>query len=172
ELRAAEPLDEVAAAAQAECLERAQLTVDGAVAARDALGAHAVAGDDPLPFEQELRERAPVGLSFEQPVGERPAALRRCDRGGARPREASRPPLRLRRAVAPAGAQRLPRVVRHLARPDELPQSGEDLAALQLSRVEQVVPEERLAPEHGTDRLASFTLAARGAGGRAEKRGI
>src|SRR5581483_11514940 len=42
ELRAAESLDEVAAAAEPERLERAQLAVDGAVAARDALGADGV----------------------------------------------------------------------------------------------------------------------------------
>ena len=62
ELRAAEPLDEVAAPAEAERLERAQLGVDRAVAAGDALGADAVAGDDPLPLEQQLGERAPVRL--------------------------------------------------------------------------------------------------------------
>ena len=60
ELRAAEALDEVAAAAEAERLERAQLGVDGAVAAGDALGADAVAGDDALPLEQQLGERAPL----------------------------------------------------------------------------------------------------------------
>ena len=38
ELRAAEALDEVAAPAEAERLERAQLAVDGAVAAGDPLG--------------------------------------------------------------------------------------------------------------------------------------
>ena len=57
ELRAAEPLDEVAAAADAERLERAQLAVDGAVAARNAFAAHAVARDDALPLEQQLGER-------------------------------------------------------------------------------------------------------------------
>ena len=60
ELRAAEPLDEVAAAAGADGLERRQLPVDGAVPARDPLGADAVTRHDPLPLEQELRERAPV----------------------------------------------------------------------------------------------------------------
>ena len=69
ELRAAEALDEVAAPAGADRLEILQLAVDGAVAARDALGAHAVARDDPLPLEQQLRERAPVGAAGEEPVG-------------------------------------------------------------------------------------------------------
>ena len=60
ELRTAETLDEVAAPAGADRLEGAQLAVDGAVAARDALAADAVAHDDALPLEQELRERTPV----------------------------------------------------------------------------------------------------------------
>ena len=70
ELRAAEPLDEVAAPARAERLERAQLGVDGAVAAGDPLAADAVARDDPLALEQELGERAPVRLA----PAKRPAA--------------------------------------------------------------------------------------------------
>jgi hypothetical protein len=60
ELRAAQALDEVAAAAEPERLERLQLAVDGAVAAGDALGADAVAGDDALALEQQLREAPPV----------------------------------------------------------------------------------------------------------------
>ena len=93
ELRAAEPLDEVAAAAGPERLERAQLRVHGAVAAGDALAAHAVARDDALPLEQQLRERAAVRLPREEAGRERPAALRRrrprpraCARSGARAR--------------------------------------------------------------------------------------
>ena len=69
ELGAAEALDEVAAAAEAERLERLQLAVDGAVAAGDALGAHAVARDDAVALEQQLGERAAVGAPGEQPVG-------------------------------------------------------------------------------------------------------
>ena len=61
ELRAAEPFDEVAAAADAERLEVAQLAVDGAVAAGDPLAAHAVARDDALALEQQLGQRTPVG---------------------------------------------------------------------------------------------------------------
>ena len=75
ELRAAEPLDEVAAAAEPQRLERLQLAVDGAVAAGDPFAAHTVAGDDPLPLEQELGQRAAVGVAREEPLGERPAAL-------------------------------------------------------------------------------------------------
>ena len=67
ELRAAETLDEVAATADADRLERAQLRVDGAVAAGDALAADAVPGDDALALQQELGQRAPVARTFEQP---------------------------------------------------------------------------------------------------------
>ena len=78
ELGAAEPLDEVAAAARADRLERLQLAVDGAVAAGDPLGADAVARDDPLPLEQELGERAAVAVrrraAGEEPRGQGPAA--------------------------------------------------------------------------------------------------
>jgi hypothetical protein len=61
ELSAAEPLDEVAAPASADRLQILELRVDGAVTARDPLAAHAVARDDPLPLEQQLREGAAVG---------------------------------------------------------------------------------------------------------------
>ena len=54
ELRPAEPLDEVATPARPDCLERAQLAVDGAVATRDALAAHAVTHHDALSLEQEF----------------------------------------------------------------------------------------------------------------------
>src|SRR5919108_731667 len=83
ELRAAEALDEVAAAARAQRLQGAQLAVDGAVPAGDPLSAHAVAGDDPLPLEEELGERAPLRPLGEQPIRRRPPPLRRRYRGGA-----------------------------------------------------------------------------------------
>ena len=100
ELRAAEPLDEVAAAADAERLEVAQLAVDRAVAAGDSFAAHAVARDDPLPLEQELGERAPLGTvrgrdataSDQRPCVDVMFALRV-------PREAARP-ARCRSCVA------------------------------------------------------------------------
>ena len=60
ELRAAETLDEVAAAAEAERLERLQLTVDRAITAGNAFGADTVADDDALALEHQLGERAPV----------------------------------------------------------------------------------------------------------------
>jgi hypothetical protein len=58
ELGTAEPFDEVPAAARADGLERLQLRVDRPVSAGNPLRADAVPGDDPLPLEQELRERA------------------------------------------------------------------------------------------------------------------
>ena len=69
ELRAPEPLDEVAAAADAERLELAELPVDGRVPARNALGADAVPGDDPLALEQELGEGARFGCAREKRRG-------------------------------------------------------------------------------------------------------
>ena len=60
ELGAPEALDEVAAPAEAERLERFQLAIDGAVAAGNSLGPDAVARDDALPLEQQLRQRPPV----------------------------------------------------------------------------------------------------------------
>src|SRR5207249_10226634 len=104
ELRAAEPFDEVAAPARTERLQRTQLAVHGSVAARDSFTAHAVAGDDALAFQQQLGERAPLGLSREQARGERPAALRRRRPHGTRTGEAARPPVRPRRLVPALGA--------------------------------------------------------------------
>src|SRR5207244_622510 len=78
ELRSTQPLHEVAAPAGAERLERAQLAVHGAVAAWNPLGPDGVAGDDAVPLEQELCERAAVGLGTgEELRRERPASLRR-----------------------------------------------------------------------------------------------
>ena len=77
ELCAAEPFDEVTATTETECLKRTQLCVHRAVAAGNALGAHAVAGDDALPLEQELGERAALRGACEQPLGARPASSRR-----------------------------------------------------------------------------------------------
>ena len=122
ELGAAESFDEVAAPAGADRLEILQLGVDGAVAAGDPLAADAVARDDSLALEQQLGERAPVRRSGEQPVGRRPAPLGRRDRGAAGAREAARPTRGARSLVAATGPQRRPGVVRHLARPDELPE--------------------------------------------------
>ena len=87
ELRAAETLDEVAAPAQPERLERTQLCVHRAVAAGNPLGADAVARDDPLPFEQELGERTAIGRTAEEALGARPASARSRSgpgRGGGR----------------------------------------------------------------------------------------
>ena len=81
ELRAAEPLDEVATSADADRLQILELAVHGAVTARDALTADAVARDDALALEQELGKRAPFRHTGEEPIRQRPAALRRCDLG-------------------------------------------------------------------------------------------
>jgi hypothetical protein len=70
ELRTAEALDEVAAPAQAERLERPQLRVHCAVAAGNPLGTDSVARHDSLPFEQELGEGTAIGRVDEQSRGE------------------------------------------------------------------------------------------------------
>ena len=75
ELGASETLDEVAAPARPECLERTELRVHGAVTAGNALTAHAVSRDDALPLEQELGEGAPVRPAREEPGRQRPASL-------------------------------------------------------------------------------------------------
>src|SRR3954447_4824998 len=54
ELRAAEALDEVPAAGDADGLERRELVVEGGEAARDALGEDLLAGDDAVALEQQL----------------------------------------------------------------------------------------------------------------------
>src|SRR5438093_267392 len=75
--------------------------------------------------------------------------------------KATGPPLRLRCAVAARRAERCPGVIRHLARPDELPERRQRLLALEPRRLEQVVPEERLAAERGLDRNRLRALRAR-----------
>ena len=60
ELGSAETLDEVAAPREPERLERLQLAVDGAVPADDPLAADAVAGDDPLPLEEQLGQSTSI----------------------------------------------------------------------------------------------------------------
>jgi hypothetical protein len=60
ELRTAEALDEVAATAEPEGLECAQLAVDGPVAALDSFGPYSVAGDDALSLEEQLCQCATI----------------------------------------------------------------------------------------------------------------
>src|SRR6266545_4976059 len=170
-LRAAEALDEVAAAADAQRLEVAQLAVHSAVAAGDSLAADAVARDDALPLEQELGESAPVWPVRKQPCRRRPAALRRRDVGGALPGEAARPhSLLLLRGIAPSRAQRRPRIVGHVARPDELPQCGQGGLGLEIRCSQQVEPEKRLAIERRADRVDRIAFA-RGYARRCAERG-
>src|SRR5262249_43415609 len=138
-LRTAEALDEVAAAADTQRLEVAQLAVDGAVAAGNALAANAVPRDDALPLEQELGKRAPVEALREEPRRQRPAPLRRGDVGGAVAGEATRPrALPLLGRIAAARSQRRPRIVCHLPGPDELPERGQRHLRLQPRRREQI----------------------------------
>ena len=130
ELRAAEPLDEVAAPARAERLERPQLAVDRAVAAGDPLAADGVAGDDAVPLEQAAprargdrarRRRTAAPRATSVPAsrsGERAARARSGARGG-----------RLAAAGSALGTERRPGVVGHLAGPDESHRAGSAASA-------------------------------------------
>ena len=165
ELRAAQAFDEVAAPAEAERLERLQLAVDRAVAARDPLAAHPVARDDALALEQQLRERAPVGLAREQPRRLRPAALGRGHLAGAAAGEAARArPLRLGLETTTC-AERRPGIVCDLARPDEIPQRGQRLLGFEPGVEQQVVPEERTTAERSTQPLVDLLSGRSAAGG-------
>src|SRR5205823_5792867 len=91
----------------------------------------------------------------------RPASLGRGDAGGALAREAARASaLRFRRLVATAGAERSPRVVRHLAGPDEIPEGGKHDLRLELGRGDEVVPELRTSAERGADCVVRLALRA------------
>ena len=79
----AEALDEVAAPADAEGLELAELLIDGPVTAGNPFRAHAFARDDAVALEQELGERAWIRLTREERVRGRPPPLRRGYRVGA-----------------------------------------------------------------------------------------
>jgi len=173
ELGAAETLDEVAAAADPERLELAELSVHGRIAARDALGAHAVAGDDALALEQELCKGTRIGpVAREEPLGRRPAALRGRDRVRPGAREAARALLRPGRLEPATRPQRLPRVVRHLAGPDEIPEGRESDHAVEAGRAEQVEPEERPTRERCADSLVRLAFGRRKGAPAAERRRI
>ena len=149
ELRGAEALDEVAATHPARVLEGRQHAVGGGEPAGDALGDDRSAGDHAVPFEQELRDgvrphgRVLLAGGQQRPPPRHRSAGRRGTGGRrARPRRAD-PSAdrtaaavarawcrgRLRCAVRPAtepGAQRRERVVGEHARPDEVPQRGDE----------------------------------------------
>ena len=77
--------------------------------------------------------------------------MRGRDRRRAAAGEAARASFRARHAVAAAGSERRPGVVRHLARPDEVPESRERLLGLELRGGEQVEPELGAAGQHLAD---------------------
>ena len=172
ELGAAETLDEVAAPAETERLERLQLAVDRAVAALDPLSADTVARDDPLPLEQELGECAAVLVACEEAIGERPSALRRRVPGATGPRESARPPFYPRRRKATPRPERLPGVVRHLARPHEIPERREGGLGLEPRGGEQVEPELGARRQCGANRVVYPAFGRRRAGGTAEHGGV
>ena len=173
ELGSAETFHEVAAPAGAERLERAQLSVDRAVAAGDSLGADGVARHDAVPFQQELGKRSAVGLAaVEERSRERPAPLGRGRAVYARAREAPSAPIRPRRLVAAFGAQRRPGVVRHLAAPDQIPQRRQRCLGFEHGRSEEAVPEQRTAGERSADRIVRIAVRSRRRGRPPEQRRV
>ena len=124
-------------------------------------GADAVARDDALPLEQELGERAPLRLPAKRRSvrDQRPAVAVAPWRAPAG--EAARAALVLRRAEPARGTQRRPRVVRHLARPDEIPQRGQGDGLVEPGLVEQLDPEERAASSAARIRVVLVGLRAR-----------
>src|SRR5581483_6238555 len=64
-------------------------------------------------------------------------------------------------AVAAACPQRRPGVVRHLARPDEVPERGQGLLVGEAGLLEQVGPEEGAAPERRTEAVVRLALRRR-----------
>ena len=128
ELRAAAPLDEVAAPHAALVLQRLEHVVDGGEAAGDALGVRRLARDDAVAIEQR-RARGPRGGRCR--AGVAPARQRaatsvprsRRDRCAARARGAGAAAAdALAGEGARAAAERLERVVGDLAGPDHLPE--------------------------------------------------
>ena len=87
-------------------------------------------------------------------------------------REAARPPLGLRHAVAAPGAQRLPGVVRHLARPHEIPERGERRLGLEAGGGEQVEPELGALRQRAADRVVRLALRRRRAADAPEHRRV
>jgi hypothetical protein len=72
-----------------------------------------------------------------------------------------RPCVAVIAVVAAAGSERRPRVVRHLTRPDEVPERGERLFGRQAGLVEQVEPEERSVRERGAQPVMRRALGPR-----------
>ena len=83
--------------------------------------------------------------------------------GGAGAREAPRPPLGLRHAVAATGAERRPGVVRDLAGPDEVPERRQGFVGRQAGLLDHVGPEERAGPERRSQPVVLFALGRGGA---------
>ena len=157
ELRAAEPLDEVAAAAHPERLEVAERVVERREAAGDPLREHLLAREDPVALEQQLRRARAAALArigSGSSRGQRDAAVSdqrpwtvACAPARRAPKR--RPAARALVALAlGAGqrqarrAQRRERVVGHLARPHEVPQPVLDLVGRQVRQLGEQVGEE------------------------------
>ena len=165
ELGGAQAGDEPAPAGSARLLERSQHRVHGRESAGNAFGAHSLACDHTVAFEQ-LQCRCMRGLGrrrcgFQQRRDQRPAA---CARGRAEPSQTARvrTPARRRRSRtdAPRHPQRAERVVRDFAGPHQVPQPGEhDLFVRSAGCAHEVGPERRAGrAEAGANRIVDVTL--------------
>jgi hypothetical protein len=152
ELRPAEALDEVAAAAPPGLLVGLEHRVDRGEAARRVLGHDGAPGDDAVPVEQSLggcmRPPGRVCLPLRQ---QRPTAGRRRRPGPDRHDRTTAPTRpRSRRGTAARRAeqvtQRRQRVVGDAAGPDEIPQCGRQSAVVERGQpVGQRAEEQRAA---------------------------
>ncbi len=123
ELRGTQPLDGVDATAAAGVLEGREHAVDGREAADDALGHDRAAGDDAVPVEEGLTDRArPSGSDRRWVRQQRPAARRGRRTGPGRQAGATAPPDGSCGRAADAGPQRRPPVVGDPAGPHQTPQ--------------------------------------------------
>src|SRR5688572_26455581 len=184
ELRRAAAGNEVAAAHATRVLHRLEHAVHAGESAGEPLRLHGLPRHDAVPLEQLMNARGDAlgrrEVRDAERVDERPAArtLLWVDRralGGDEHRGARRIRGATRRARASPGAgcgrayepaQRLERVVRHLAGPDEIPQRLEHLGGEPATEpAEQLREEERAArPEQVADllmRRAARSLVAR-----------
>ncbi len=133
ELRGAEPRHEVPATYVPGLLHRLEDRIDADEATGEALGEDRLAGDDAVAIQELAGER--VGAlgggrrRLPEPGDERPPAgagrgTRAPERARPRPTAGPLGPD-LRRGAPHEGAQGRERVVRDLARPDEIPEGGE-----------------------------------------------
>ena len=173
ELRSPETGDEVAPPRSARLLHGAKDRVDRCVPADDPLGRRALPRDDSVALEQRRRDGV-AALGGRSLLPDQVGHQRPPPRGSWRPERSQ--PSGPRRALRPRawqreGPQRRERVVRRLARPDQVPQRVEQLVvgACLADRRAQLREERRTAPHEVladgvVDRLRGAVLRRTGAG--------